>query len=324
MGLLPSEQLELFDAIDSIMELRGAGVGYDGDGMCQELRPSNHSSGLATYVVLQELDAPPVRRSAAPPPPPAHTQTFMQRYGRELIGTALSCAGAGLSIAAVGAEGLATPVSGGTSLILLSPTVAAAAASSAQCGISLGRIFNSVVAPDNNELLDSSEGFQTLSTALDLIALGGTALSAAPTLRQLLQIQKNAKMVGGIRQALRAAVRKMSAQERQALAKEMEEVLDKSADATARQALVRGIRAGKFPGVFNRGVISQALRRKLAKVALINAGSASLTVGGSTAPAVLSSSSGVVNTPGNVRAAGKYVADTAEEALDYAIHLIQE
>jgi hypothetical protein len=32
--------------------------------------------------------------------------------------------------------------SGGTSLILLSPTVAAAMASTAQCGISLGRIFN--------------------------------------------------------------------------------------------------------------------------------------------------------------------------------------
>lgn len=46
------EQFHLFNAIDDIPELNGAGIGYVGDGQCNVLRAARHISGLETWVVL--------------------------------------------------------------------------------------------------------------------------------------------------------------------------------------------------------------------------------------------------------------------------------
>jgi hypothetical protein len=44
MPLTPDQKVGLFDTLDDIPELSGAGVGYDDGRLCYELRPSNHSS----------------------------------------------------------------------------------------------------------------------------------------------------------------------------------------------------------------------------------------------------------------------------------------
>jgi hypothetical protein len=333
MGLSPEQKFALFDAIDNIPALEGAGVGYDGDNMCQELRPSSHSSGLETYVVIEESDAParpqpsssPSGSWGPPPPEPPPSRTFLHQYGREFIGTVLSCGGAGLAIAGLGGEVVNAPVTLGGSLVLLAPTVSAALASSAQCGISLGRIVNAFTDPEKNDLIDKDDGFQAVGTVLDVVSLGGTALGALPTLQKLAKLRAEAKLVGGTRQVLRATLRDLSAQEREVFAKEITQVLDDSGgEAVARQGLVRDIRAGKMGNAFSRQVLSQRLQASWAKQLGLAVGGSALTVTGSAVPAWLSSSSGVLNTPSNVPAAGSWAGRSSQKALDYVFHLIQE
>jgi hypothetical protein len=55
--------------MDLIPELAGAGVAFVGDNSCTVLRGPRHSSGLKTYVALQEDDTPGPRED--PPNPPS-------------------------------------------------------------------------------------------------------------------------------------------------------------------------------------------------------------------------------------------------------------
>jgi hypothetical protein len=211
----------------------------------------------------------------------------------------------------------------GGSLLLLTPTVAAALASSAQCGISLGRVVNAFWDSDANDVLDQSDGFQALGTVLDVVSLGGTALGALPTLRNLAKLRAEANLVGQSRQVLRATVRKMSDEEFEAFGKVVTSVLDDTQSA-ARQSLISDIRAGRMGGTYTRVFLSQRLQREWAKQLAIAVGGSTLTVVGSVAPAKLSSSSGVLNSPGNIPAAWNWAGRTATKGADYVFHLIQE
>lgn len=119
--------------IDRIPELEGVGIAFVGDGACTVLRRSRHRSGLATYVLLKEseLDDQEQFPSAGDIPKP--------NLQIELVSMGLNCAGAVLAWAALGAEGLAAPASGGTSLGLVVLTWSAAISTSVQCGAALVR-----------------------------------------------------------------------------------------------------------------------------------------------------------------------------------------
>src|SRR5262245_23330964 len=113
MSLTHDQVLAFARAVDSIDEFRCAGLGYIGDNSCRLLRPSNHPSGLRTFGVLEEVDndsrfvllreeaagpaePPPITppRPVPGPPRPAPSPGIWHRWGREFLGTGLSCGSA--------------------------------------------------------------------------------------------------------------------------------------------------------------------------------------------------------------------------------------
>lgn len=101
-----SEFQSFFLRVDRIPELRGAGVGYLGDGACEVVRLPQHRSGLSTFVILQEDELPPSERGSPGGVPPPDVRV-------ELVGLGLNCAGAVLSWAALLGETAAVPLTGG-------------------------------------------------------------------------------------------------------------------------------------------------------------------------------------------------------------------
>jgi hypothetical protein len=123
-----SQLQRLTTEIDQIPETRGAGIAFIGDNRCVELRGAQHTSGMETYVILQEevIEGPP---GDVPIP----------NIRIELVGLGLNCGGAMLSWAALVGEGIAAPFSGGASLGLTLLTWGAAMATSTQCLTSIIR-----------------------------------------------------------------------------------------------------------------------------------------------------------------------------------------
>src|SRR2546423_850267 len=117
---------QLGDEIDKIPELRGAGIAFIGDSRCIALRTSRHSSGLDTYVILQEDEA---AKASGPPP----------SIRAEAVGLGINCLGAVFSWAALSGEALAAPMTGGATALLAVATVSAATATTVQCAAAIFR-----------------------------------------------------------------------------------------------------------------------------------------------------------------------------------------
>lgn len=154
-----------FLRVDRIPELRGAGVGYLGDGACEVVRLPRHGSGLSTFVILQEDELPSSgERAAAAIPPPD--------VGVELVALGLNCAGALFSWAAFLGETSAVPLTGGGSAALMWVTVSAGVATSVQCLNSLVRTYDLAVhAGQWSQWLDSQDYYVWIGERLDEISL---------------------------------------------------------------------------------------------------------------------------------------------------------
>jgi len=186
-----------------------------------------------------------------------------------------------LSGAAVGAEALSAPITAGSSAMLLFVTTPIASASALQCGLSLGRVSNSMFAPENNQNLDSSEWFNKTSTVLDAIALLDAARGAGEVSRLAIQLRKSSG------RPFIDILKSMTRAERKQLA---EEIGRYTTHASTRKQFLSMVRSGKLAKVIAQQTVNAMLREKL-----LTAASSALALGGSALPKNISTTSGLVN-----------------------------
>ena len=244
----PRQLGNFYIALDQLTELRGAGVAYVGDGICETERPSTHRSGLATYVILQEEeledDASPSPADVKPP-----------EIGVELVGLGLNCAGAALSWMALLAEGAAAPVSGGSSLALTFLTYSAAMATSLQCANSLIRTTSVAINKGEwNRWFDSQEYYVWANEMLDGVSLVGAAAAGALTVKAVLAIRRAST------RGFLEIVKGLSRAERKRLTHEL---IRMQTPGISNSGLKTLIRAGKFPARFTAAQISKGLFNQL-------------------------------------------------------------
>ena len=171
----------LFTKIDSIPELAGAGVLYmDKSFTLVKVRLTKRSDKL--MVFLREVNQ--YDQMAAASNPAANNRVVM-----ELLYAGLSCTGAALGYVAITAEGLAVPVSVGTTSLLIPITTAATLASSASCGVYAGRVINEFSGNSAyNDYLNEDVIFGHVMTSLDIISLAGGVTSLKSGVSMIKQI----------------------------------------------------------------------------------------------------------------------------------------
>jgi hypothetical protein len=218
------------------------------------------------------------------------TQSVSRRFGPELLGATVNCLGTVLSWAAVGAEVLSTPVTAGSSAGLLFITVPTLSASALQCGLSLGRVSNSLFAPENNQDLDSSGWFSKTSTVLDAISLLDAVRGAGEVSRLAIQLRKSSN------RPFVEILKSMSRTERKQLA---EEIGRYTTEAATRKQFLSMVRSGKLARVLTQQKVDALLREKL-----LTTVSGALAIGGSALPRHVSTTSGLIN--------------------EYVVHVLQE
>lgn len=309
MALSIEQRVRLLAAVDRIDAIRGAGVGYEGDDVCQELRPSRHPSGLITYVIITEVAATAQPARAAPAPNLGQGRSWWQRYGREVLGAGLGCGGAALAAAG-------TVATGGALGILVG---AGAVSAAGQCGISLGRIINSVIQPEANDWIDRDDAFQAFNTLLDVVGFAGAGAGTYQLMGRLAVVRGTATQLSQSRQVMRAALRRMSAAERQQLAREIARLTE---DQAARAIVVDTIVAGRWPTrIFLRGEATLALRESIRREIRSAIVSNAPGVVGSALPSAISPSSGIINSPASI---GRAVNWAQGAARQWQISLFQE
>lgn len=240
--------IKFFRKVDVIPELRGAGVAYVGDRASIVMRPSVHTSGLQTFVILAEADARDgVPSSGGTNPPPSLTA--------ELIGLGLNCGSAVLAWSVVVGSGAAVPITGGASAAVTVLSWGATAASTAQC-------FNSVVrsvdvAVNDGEWttqLDSEDWYNWAGRVLDGASLVGAGLSATATLRAIRAVRASSG------RAWKEVLQGLNRAERKRLTKEIIRMQNASMSNAQLKALIR---SGTFPARFAASQIQSALFRQL-------------------------------------------------------------
>jgi len=249
-------KLELFRLVDEQAELEGAGVGYIGDGACYLLRPSQHISGLSTYMVLEEttyVSMPGLR--PAPPPPSKNVKS--SGASRELIGVGINCTAAVLAGAAATAGAAASPLTGGASGIITLVAGAAALASAAQCGISIGRVIIELADPGSaDEYLDREEWYQWSSNILDAVSLAGVIAGSPAAYENIAKIIQVRRVTGkGIAEILRG----LSRQERKLIARELAQASENLSNKQWKTL----VRAGKLPKIYSRTAINATVLEQL-------------------------------------------------------------
>src|SRR5688572_1517869 len=173
------DQSRLFADLDRLPELKGIGVARVGDGTSQVLRPSQHSSGLNTYLVIE--------RTAHSTPMVMQPGSAEARLRGELVGLGLNCGAVVLSIVAVG---LAPKTLGG-SAVLYYAAIAATGTDAAQCGNSIGRAVNELIDPVRNDSLDANVWYRRVADVLDVISLIDAFTSLPDQVKGLIRSSKS-------------------------------------------------------------------------------------------------------------------------------------
>jgi hypothetical protein len=240
---------ELKIQIDQIPELSGSGIGFIGDGVCTTLRHPRHSSGLDTWVLLEEreIDDDEDLPSASDVQEPSLTI--------ELVGAGLNCAGAVLAWGALGGEALAVGVTGGASVGLMLITWSAALSTSIQCGVSLVRSVDVGLHKGQwTHWLDSQEYYNWAAYALDAVSLVGVAASTSAALRAARAIRN------AIGRSSLQILKQMTRAERKRLA---EELIRLEYPGISNAGTKELIRMGRFPARLQAAEVSERLFTQL-------------------------------------------------------------
>ncbi|WP_426220393.1 NAD synthetase [Pseudomonas sp. DWRC2-2] len=211
----------LFAAIDADPAIAGAGVVYLDSHLwpvtLREFQPI--CSVLPKRVILREMPGSLarldfVRRLESEP---RESQLVF-----EAINTSLSCGAAVIGWIVALSGSVAIPFTAGVSSFVVAAGVSAAIASSAQCVIGSIRTFNEQYRPGENDLMDDSEWYSTVTPILDGISLIGIGTGTLTTVRL---IKTSKKTLGkGWFEVLRG----LSRQERKKLTSELLNLRDPS------------------------------------------------------------------------------------------------
>ncbi len=219
--LTPRERVEssidlrrLFAVIDADPAIAGAGVVYLDSQLwpvtLREFQPI--CSVLPKRVILREMPRSMARLD------------FVRRLEQEpqesqlvfeAISASLSCGAAVLGWLVVLSGSVAMPFTMGVSSFVVAAGVSAALASSAQCAIGAVRTYNERYRPVDNDHMDDSDWYNTVSPILDGVSLIGIGTSALTTVR-LLKVNK--KTLG---KSWYELLRGLSRQERKQLTNEL-------------------------------------------------------------------------------------------------------
>ncbi|HEX3697158.1 MAG TPA: hypothetical protein VH374_17415 [Polyangia bacterium] len=259
-GMNARQLQELKIRVDQIAELKGAGIGFLGDGNCVVLRDSQHSSGLDTWVLLDEQDIEGDLPTAAEIQEPS--------LALELVGAGLNCVGAVLAWSAMGGVALASAGSAGAAIPLSLIAWAAVRATTVQCGVSIIRSID-VGLNDGRwtRWLDSQEFYSWASYALDGISLLGVAASTSAAIRAAKAI-RNATGRSSLQ-----ILKQMSRAERKRL---VQELIRLDYPGISNSGVKELIRIGQFPARLQAAEISKRIFTQLK-----DAISASLSFGSS-------------------------------------------
>ena len=243
-GLSVQQQQKLLAALDRICALKGTGVAFVGRGMSQIVRPAAMPSGLQTWIVLVEEEGVAPRGSTRP-----------SKLGEEFLKFGLSCGATVLAGVAVAGSAAAAPLTAGTSSAVTVLSWGAAVASSAQCGVSAGRLINEVFEPQNNDWLDSQTWFETADNLLDGVSAVGGLTALGQTAQAAIRLSKTSG------RPLKEILKGMDRAQRKRLAQDLARY---SGEAPTRRTFVRLAREGKIPKIFTSeqvkaGVVKQTL-----------------------------------------------------------------
>ncbi|MGE8391762.1 MAG: NAD synthetase [Pseudomonas sp.] len=204
----------LFAAIDADPGIVGAGVVYiDADYnvvTLREFRPI--CSVLTKRVVLQE-----VKRYLTPEQyvDQAMRTPRESRVWWEAAGAAPACIGLIISAVVILKGGMMTMFTGPLGLMVSAAGISSIVATGLQCGIGLHRVYQEVVNPELNDLLDQQGWYRTAVPILDVVSLLGVVSNALNTVRFLL-VRKAATGVNWYE-----ITRTLSLQQRKALTTEL-------------------------------------------------------------------------------------------------------
>jgi hypothetical protein len=180
----------LFAVIDADPAIAGAGVVY----LDAQLRPVTLRefqpicSVLPKRVILREMPSSMARLDFVRQleHEPRESQLVF-----EAINASLSCGAAVLGWIVVLSGSVAIPFTAGVSSFVVAAGVSAAIASSAQCVIGAVRTYNEQFRPAENDHMDDSGWYNTVSPILDGVSLIGIGTSTLTTVRLLKASKKS-------------------------------------------------------------------------------------------------------------------------------------
>jgi hypothetical protein len=230
-GLTQKQSKDLVGRLDRIQALRGIGIGFVGQGMCQVLRKPSMPRGLNTWIILQELTQEQTE-SFSTGGTAGERKKRESRLGFELLQMGLSCGATVLAGIAAAGSAVAAPVTAG------------------QCGISSGRVVNEIFDPGANDYLDSQAWFEATSNALDAISIAGGVASLGQAAQAIIRLSRaSGKPIGQVLKGLSRAERKRLAQD----------LARYSGKAPTRRQFIRLARQGKLPKIIRREAISRSI-----------------------------------------------------------------
>ena len=176
-----------------------------------------------------------------------------RRVVMEMVNAGLSCTGAALGYVAIAAEGLATPVSFGSTSLLIPITAAATLASSASCGVYAGRVINNATGNSAyNDYLDDSVVFGYVMKSLDIISLAGVATSFKSSSTLIKQLTSTKMSKQGLLQRWKA----MPRADRKKLFREILETENRDLNKKELKAILRSMDA---PKIFSQSQVRKAM-----------------------------------------------------------------
>ncbi|SEA50628.1 NAD synthetase [Alkalimonas amylolytica] len=245
-------QDRLFRAIDDDISLVGAGVMFiDSRGTAVTLREFEPLCFIKPVnIVLRE---PPIGLSASTYISEVKNNPRESRIVSEAAGAVLSCGAAALSWFVVFTSGAAIPFSGGSSSVFTVMAYGAAAASSIQCGNSIMRTRNEIVAPNRNDELDSELWYQNATMALDIISIGGATTAGLMTIRGI-------KVLNASGIPTREALQGLNRQQRRRLSRE---IARSNAPGISNSTLKMMERAGQIERRYSNAAIQATTLRQI-------------------------------------------------------------
>ncbi|BEU04564.1 hypothetical protein OAG1_33640 [Agarivorans sp. OAG1] len=250
------DQERLFKEIDKIQGLTGAAVVYiDSQLNVVELRKFRPVCQINPIkVVLREPLKAMGNSEFANHLKTGQSNARESRLVGEIAGAALSCGAAVLGWVVVIGSGSAIPLTGGVSSVITYTAVAAASASSVQCGNSLYRTFNEIQQPEVNDQLDSQKWYTVTSSALDIISLAGAATAGVASIKAFKLMQATSgkptlELLNGLTRAERARLTK--------------EIIRLNHPGVSNAVLKTMVRNGVYPKRYAGVQITNALKLQL-------------------------------------------------------------